>query len=98
MNLVLSVLKKPPFKNIWEIPLLTLSQKVAFLVAVASARRVSELVALSCHMLYLVVHKDKLVLGPYEKRGRGAPEKQNPPKKNSSTRNCYEFTLISKPQ
>lgn len=39
LNLVLSVLHKLPFENIWEIPLPTLSQKVAFLVAITSARR-----------------------------------------------------------
>lgn len=61
---MLSVLQKPPFEYIREIPLLTLSQKVVFLVAITSARRVSELAALSCKSPYLVLHKDKAVLRP----------------------------------
>lgn len=64
LNLVLSVLQKSPFENIRNISLLALSQKVAFLVAITSARRVSELAALSCHSPYLVIHIDKVVLRP----------------------------------
>lgn len=36
LNLVLSVLQKPPFENIRERPLLTRSEKVVFLVAITS--------------------------------------------------------------
>lgn len=64
LNLVLSPLQKPLFENIREIPLLTLSQKVVFLVAITSARRVSELVALFCKSPYLIIHRDKVVLRP----------------------------------
>lgn len=35
-----------------------------FLVAITSARRVLELAALSCHVPYLVIHEDKVVLRP----------------------------------
>lgn len=41
--LLRSVLQEPPFENIREVLLLALSQKVAFLVAITSAHRVSEL-------------------------------------------------------
>lgn len=41
--LVRSVLQDPPFENIREVPLLALSQKLAFLVAITSACRLSEL-------------------------------------------------------
>ncbi|CAJ0928487.1 unnamed protein product [Ranitomeya imitator] len=37
---------------------------VAFLVAITSIRRVSELAALSCHSPFLVLHQDKVVLRP----------------------------------
>ena len=64
LNLVLSVLQGAPFEDIRKIPLFTLSQKVFFLVAITSIRRVSELAALSCKAPYLVIHKDKVVLRP----------------------------------
>ena len=64
LNLVLSALQRAPFEDIREIPLLTLSQKVVFLVAITSIRRVSELAALSCKAPYLVIHQDKAVLRP----------------------------------
>ena len=44
--------------------MLALSQKVAFMVAITSVRRVSELAVLSCRSPYLVIHRDKVVLRP----------------------------------
>ncbi|CAJ0926027.1 unnamed protein product [Ranitomeya imitator] len=38
--------------------------QVAFLVAITSIRRVSELAALSCRPLFLVIHQDKVVFRP----------------------------------
>ncbi|CAJ0950310.1 unnamed protein product [Ranitomeya imitator] len=61
LNLVLDVLKVSPFEPLREIPLSVLSWKVAFLVAITSIRRVSELAALSCRPPFLVIHQDKVV-------------------------------------
>ncbi|CAJ0968216.1 unnamed protein product [Ranitomeya imitator] len=64
LNLVLDVLKVSPFEPLREIPLSVLSWKVAFLVAITSIRRVSELAALSCCPPFLVIHQDKVVFRP----------------------------------
>ncbi|CAJ0929923.1 unnamed protein product [Ranitomeya imitator] len=64
LNLVLDVLKVSPFEPLREIPLSALSWKVAFLVAITSIRRVSELAALSCRPPFLVIHQDKVVFRP----------------------------------
>ncbi|CAJ0940919.1 unnamed protein product [Ranitomeya imitator] len=64
LNLVLDVLRASPFEPLREIPLSVLSWKVAFLVAITSIRRVSELAALSCRPPFLVIHQDKVVLRP----------------------------------
>ncbi|CAJ0929883.1 unnamed protein product [Ranitomeya imitator] len=64
LNLVLDVLKVSPFEPLREIPLSVLSWKVAFLVAITSIRRVSELAALSCRPPFLVIHQDKVVFRP----------------------------------
>ncbi|XP_040286209.1 dynein heavy chain 8, axonemal [Bufo bufo] len=48
LNLVLDALQSSPFEPLAEISLSFVSFKVAFLVAVTSIRRVSELAALSC--------------------------------------------------
>lgn len=62
ISLVLSTLTRPP-----SIPLMTcsmshLSMKVAFLVAITSAGRVSELGALMADPLYTVFHREKVSL------------------------------------
>lgn len=49
------------FKPFRHIPLSTLTHKVDFLDAITSARRVSELVALTCTETFLVLHDDKVV-------------------------------------
>lgn len=48
-------------------PLSRLSMKTEFLVAVASARRVSELQALLIDPSYMVFYKDNLSLSPHPK-------------------------------
>ena len=53
------------FEPICHIPLILLGRKLAFLIAISSARRVSELEALSCKEPNLVCHKDKIVLRPH---------------------------------
>ncbi|CAJ0916307.1 unnamed protein product, partial [Ranitomeya imitator] len=60
LNLVLTASQEPPFEPLKEVPLRLLSQKVVFLVAIISLRRVSELTALSCRRPFLVFHQDKL--------------------------------------
>lgn len=65
LNLVLSVLQRQPFEPKSNIPLLLLTRKLVFLVAVTSARRVSEFAAFSCKEPYLIIHKDKVVLRPH---------------------------------
>ncbi|XP_073211168.1 uncharacterized protein [Lepidochelys kempii] len=67
LNLVLSKLMGPPFEPLAICSLLHLSWKVAFLVAVTSARRVSELRALTSEPPYTVFHKDKVQLRPHPK-------------------------------
>ncbi|XP_067320571.1 uncharacterized protein [Anolis sagrei] len=62
LELVLAVLMRPPFEPLATIDLPYLSWKVAFLVAITSARRASELCALRVDPPYLKFHKDKVVL------------------------------------
>ncbi|KAM4037388.1 ELMO domain-containing protein 3 isoform 1-T2 [Anomaloglossus baeobatrachus] len=64
LNRVLMALQKPPFEPLRDVSLSRLSQKVTFLVAITSLRRVSELAALSCKSPFLVFHQDKVVLRP----------------------------------
>lgn len=51
-----------PFRNIQDIPLATLTQKVAFVVAITPACQVSA--ALSCKQSFFVLHNDKVGLCP----------------------------------
>ncbi|XP_077689409.1 uncharacterized protein LOC144274446 [Eretmochelys imbricata] len=67
LNLVLSKLMGPPFEPLASCSLLHLSWKVAFLVAITSARRVSRLRALTSEPLYTVFHKDMVQLRPHPK-------------------------------
>ncbi|CAJ0968421.1 unnamed protein product [Ranitomeya imitator] len=59
LNLVLTVLQEPPFEPLKEVSLRLPAQKVVFLVAITSLRRVSELTALSCRRPFLAFHQDK---------------------------------------
>ncbi|XP_061486116.1 uncharacterized protein LOC133386473 [Rhineura floridana] len=62
LSKVLQALQCPPFEPIRTVPLRLLSFKVLFLIAVTSARRVSELGALSSARHLCVFHKDSVVL------------------------------------
>nr|XP_008107943.1 PREDICTED: inositol hexakisphosphate kinase 3 isoform X1 [Anolis carolinensis]XP_008107944.1 PREDICTED: inositol hexakisphosphate kinase 3 isoform X1 [Anolis carolinensis]XP_016848789.1 PREDICTED: inositol hexakisphosphate kinase 3 isoform X1 [Anolis carolinensis] len=62
LELVLSQLSKPPFEPMASNDISHLSWKTAFLVAVTSARRASELCALRADPPYLRFHTDKVVL------------------------------------
>uniref|UniRef100_A0A6I8RCF9 Tyr recombinase domain-containing protein n=1 Tax=Xenopus tropicalis TaxID=8364 RepID=A0A6I8RCF9_XENTR len=62
LNLVLSALQVPPFEPLATIPLAWLTWKTVFLLAIASARRVSEISALSCQHPFLIFHADRAVL------------------------------------
>ncbi|XP_030070322.1 translation initiation factor eIF2B subunit beta isoform X1 [Microcaecilia unicolor] len=64
LNLVLSALTKPPFEPLLACSLKDLTLKTVFLVAIASARRVSELQAFSCRSPFLEFSKDRVVLRP----------------------------------
>ncbi|XP_061488949.1 oxysterol-binding protein-related protein 9 isoform X4 [Rhineura floridana] len=59
---VLQALQRPLFEPIRSVPLRMLSFKVLFLIAITSARRVSELGALSSARHLCVFHKDSVVL------------------------------------
>nr|XP_008164931.1 uncharacterized protein LOC101944505 [Chrysemys picta bellii] len=65
LNLVLARLTGPPFEPLAMCSLLYLSYKVAFLLAITSARRVSELRALTSEPPYKVFHKDKVQFRPH---------------------------------
>nr|XP_032642405.1 uncharacterized protein LOC116828359 [Chelonoidis abingdonii] len=65
LNLVLSRLMGPPFEPLATCSLLYLSWKTSFLVAITSARRVSELRALVVDPPYTIFHKDKVQLRPH---------------------------------
>ncbi|XP_070583499.1 uncharacterized protein [Erythrolamprus reginae] len=62
LTLVLRALTKPPFEPLRSIPLQLLSIKTAFLVAITSARRVSELSALSVRPDLCIFYPDRVVL------------------------------------
>ncbi|XP_069613359.1 uncharacterized protein [Ranitomeya imitator] len=64
LNLVLSALTQAPFEPIDTIPVKILSIKTALLVALTSARRVSDLQALSRHPPYMQVREDRVILKP----------------------------------
>lgn len=64
LNLVLNVLQDEPYEPLDSIPLTSLTEKVSFLLAITSARRVSELAALSCESPFTIIHQDKVVLRP----------------------------------
>lgn len=59
---VLDALTRAPFEPLREVGLRFLSYKVAFLLAITSARRVSELAALSIRADLCVFHSDRVVL------------------------------------
>ncbi|XP_050795127.1 uncharacterized protein LOC127044378 [Gopherus flavomarginatus] len=65
LNLVLSRPIGPPFEPLGSCFFSHLSWKVAFLVAVTSARWVSEIKALTSEPLYMVFYKDKVQLRPH---------------------------------
>uniref|UniRef100_A0A803JM14 Tyr recombinase domain-containing protein n=1 Tax=Xenopus tropicalis TaxID=8364 RepID=A0A803JM14_XENTR len=62
LNLVLNALQEAPFEPMATIPIAWLTWKTVFLIAIASARRVSELSSLSCQLPYLIFHEDRAVL------------------------------------
>lgn len=64
LRLVLAVLQEDPYEPFDNIPLSTLTEKVAFLLAITSAHRVSELAALSCKSPFTIIYRDKVVLRP----------------------------------
>lgn len=61
----LSVLQRPLFETIQGLLLVLLTRKVVYLVTITSAKRVSELVALSCRGPFLVLHRDKVIIHPH---------------------------------
>ncbi|XP_069600610.1 uncharacterized protein [Ranitomeya imitator] len=64
LNLVLEALTDSPFEPLDAIPLKVLTYKVALLVALTSARRVSDIQALSVDPPFLMVFQDRIVLKP----------------------------------
>uniref|UniRef100_A0A803JZG3 Tyr recombinase domain-containing protein n=1 Tax=Xenopus tropicalis TaxID=8364 RepID=A0A803JZG3_XENTR len=62
LNVVLSALINSPFEPLSIVELRWLTWKVVFLMAISSARRISELSALSCESPYLIFHEEKAVL------------------------------------
>uniref|UniRef100_A0A803JAC4 Tyr recombinase domain-containing protein n=1 Tax=Xenopus tropicalis TaxID=8364 RepID=A0A803JAC4_XENTR len=62
LNLVLAHLQHKPFEPLESTNLKDLTLKTVFLMAIASARRVSELAALSSKFPWLKFHQDKAVL------------------------------------
>uniref|UniRef100_A0A803JHX3 Tyr recombinase domain-containing protein n=1 Tax=Xenopus tropicalis TaxID=8364 RepID=A0A803JHX3_XENTR len=62
LNTVLVALTNPPFEPISIIEMQWLTWKTVFLVAISSARRVSEIGALSCNSPYLIFHTEKAIL------------------------------------
>ncbi|KAE8618780.1 hypothetical protein XENTR_v10009500 [Xenopus tropicalis] len=62
LNLVLAYLQHKPFEPLESANLKDLTLKTVFLIAIASARRVSELAALSSKFPWLKFHQDKAVL------------------------------------
>jgi len=64
LDLVLAALKKPPFEPIHTTSNKHLTWKTVFLVALASARRASELHALSCEAPYIAFSANTVTLCP----------------------------------
>lgn len=62
LSLVLQTVMSPPFEPLGSVPLKFLSFKVTFLLAVTSARRISELTALSIRKDLCVFHANTVVL------------------------------------
>ncbi|XP_034289496.1 uncharacterized protein LOC117675183 [Pantherophis guttatus] len=62
LNKVLTSLTKPPFEPLQEVNFKFLSFKVSFLVAITSARRISELASLSVRSDLCIFHTDRVVL------------------------------------
>ncbi|XP_077137578.1 uncharacterized protein LOC143803684 [Ranitomeya variabilis] len=62
LNLVLSALTEPPFEPLESASIKILSLKTALLVALTSARRVSDLQALSRLTPYMQIREDRVVL------------------------------------
>ncbi|XP_058043567.1 uncharacterized protein LOC131200588 [Ahaetulla prasina] len=62
LNKVLNTLMRAPFEPLREASLRLLTFKVAFLIAITSARRISELAALSTRKDLCIFHLDRVVL------------------------------------
>ncbi|XP_060543235.1 uncharacterized protein LOC132710620 [Pantherophis guttatus] len=62
LNKVLKALMAPPFEPLRSVSLRFLSLKVAFLVAITSSRRISELAALSVRADLCIFHTNRVVL------------------------------------
>ncbi|XP_041417032.1 uncharacterized protein LOC121393209 [Xenopus laevis] len=62
LNLVLGALQQAPFEPMDTVDIKYVSWKVAFLLAICSGRRVSDLTALSYKQPWLIFHQDKAVL------------------------------------
>ncbi|XP_078514164.1 uncharacterized protein LOC144773171 [Lissotriton helveticus] len=62
LNIVLTELIKEPFEPLHKVSLKMLTMKTAFLVAITSLRRVSELQALTLQELYIQIHNDRVVM------------------------------------
>ncbi|XP_078518308.1 uncharacterized protein LOC144782952 [Lissotriton helveticus] len=62
LNIVLTRLMGPPFEPLHSCEIQYLTWKVAFLVAITSLRRVSELQALTIHEPFIQIHANRVVL------------------------------------
>ena len=67
LSVVLEALSNPPFFPLNSISLWDLTLKLTFLIAIASARRVSELQALMSKEPYLVFLPDRVILRPSDR-------------------------------
>uniref|UniRef100_K7EYP5 Core-binding (CB) domain-containing protein n=1 Tax=Pelodiscus sinensis TaxID=13735 RepID=K7EYP5_PELSI len=67
LHLVLTTLTKPPFEPMATCSLYHLSLKTAFLVAIISARRVSEMAALMAEPPFTIFFKNKVTMRPHPK-------------------------------
>ncbi|XP_073434410.1 uncharacterized protein [Dendrobates tinctorius] len=64
LNLVLTAMTEAPFEPILSASIRSLSLKIAFLIAITSARRVSDIQALSRRPPFLQVKEDRVILRP----------------------------------
>ncbi|XP_069835654.1 uncharacterized protein [Dendropsophus ebraccatus] len=64
LNLVLNGLTANPFEPLADCSIKFLSYKLAFLLAITSARRVSEIRAFSIQTPYMTIREDRVVLSP----------------------------------